>query len=132
MVDTLGLVLTVLVHPANIQDRDGAILLVEGLKCYLPRLAVVFADGGYAGQLVEWFQTAVGWTLEIVRRTAEVIGFQVLPKRWIVERTFAWLGKFRRHSKDYEELAENSEAMIYISMIRLMTKRLARRKAAKM
>jgi putative transposase len=126
MVDTLGLLLTVLVHPADIQDRDGAQLLVEQIKCVLPRLKVVFADGGYAGQLIEWLSQTVGWTLTIVKRTASA-GFQVLPKRWIVERTFAWLTHCRRHSRDYEELPETSEALIYISMIRLMTRRAARR-----
>lgn len=126
MVDTLGLVLTVFVHSAAIQDRDGARLLVEQLKCRQPRLRVVFADGGYAGQLIEWLANVTGWTLSIVRRTATE-GFQVLPKRWIVERTFAWLSHCRRHSRDYEELPESSEAMIYISMIRLMTRRAARR-----
>jgi putative transposase len=127
MVDTLGLLLTVLVHPADIQDRDGGKLLVEQIKCGLPRLKVVFADGGYAGQLIEWMSETVGWTLTIVKRTASV-GFQVLPKRWIVERTFAWLTHCRRHSRDYEELPETSEALIYISMIRLMTRRAARRR----
>jgi putative transposase len=126
MVDTLGLLLTVLVHPADIQDRDGGQLLVEQIKCVLPRLKVVFADGGYAGQLIEWFSATVGWTLSIVKRTAGV-GFEVLPKRWIVERTFAWLSQCRRHSRDYEELPETSEAMIYISLIRLMTHRAAKR-----
>lgn len=127
MVDTLGLLLTVLVHPADIQDRDGGKLLVEQIKCVLPRLQVVFADGGYAGQLIEWFSESVGWTLTIVKRTAGA-GFQILPKRWIVERTFAWLTHCRRHSRDYEELPETSEALIYISMIRLMTRRAAKRR----
>jgi len=117
----------VLVHPADIQDRDGGKLLVEQIKCVLPRLKLVFADGGYAGQLIEWFRETVGWTLTIVKRTAGV-GFQVLPKRWIVERTFAWLTHCRRHSRDYEELPETSEALIYISMIRLMTRRAAKRR----
>jgi transposase len=81
MVDTLGLVLNVLVHPAHVQDRDGAVLLTEQRKCCLPRLRTLFADGGYAGQLVEWFQETVGWTLRIVKRTANA-GFEVLPKRW--------------------------------------------------
>jgi len=127
MVDTLGLVLNVLVHPANVQDRDGAVLLTEQMKCCLPRLQTVFADGAYAGQLVEWFQETVGWTLNIVKRTATA-GFEVLPN-WIVERTFAWLSQYRRHSRDYEELPESSEAMIYISMIRLLLRRAGRRQA---
>ena len=88
---------------------------------------MVFADGAYAGQLIEWLSDAVGWTLTIVKRTATA-GFQVLPKRWIVERTFAWLTHCRRHSRDYEELPETSEALIYISMIRLMARRAAQRR----
>ena len=87
---------------------------------------MLFADGGYAGQLVDWFWESVRWTLTIVKRTADV-GFHVLPKRWIVERTFAWITQYRRHSRDYEELPASSEAMIYISMIRLMLRRAGRR-----
>lgn len=85
---------------------------------------MVWADGAYAGKLIEWLMKWCGWTLEIVRRSADQVGFSVLPKRWIVERTFAWLGRYRRLSKDYEELTENSEAMIQIAMIRLMLRRL--------
>ncbi len=91
-----------------------------------PTISLVWADGGYAGQLIEWLQAWCGWTLEIVRKLAEQVGFQVLPRRWVVERTFAWLGLARRLSKDYEELPENSEAMIQIRMIRLMLQRLCR------
>jgi putative transposase len=127
MVDTLGLLLTVLVHPADIQDRDGGQLLVEQIKCVLPRLKVVFADGGYAGQLIEWFSATVGWTLSIVKRTAGA-GFEFLPKLWIVEQPFAWLSHCRRHRRDYEELPEASESTIYVSMIRLMARRAAKRR----
>jgi len=130
IVDTMGLVLSVLVHRADIQDRDGAKLSVEQIKRHLRCLKVVFADGGYAGQLVNWFKETVGWKLEIVKRSDQASGFEVLPKRWIVERTFGWLNLYRRHSKDYEELTEHSEAMIYITMIRLMTRRLARQAAS--
>ena len=124
----MGLVLSVLVHRADIQDRDGAKLAVEQIKRHLRCLKVVFADGGYAGQLVTWFKERVGWKLEIVKRSDQAKGFTVFPKRWIVERTFGWFNLYRRHSRDYEELTENSEAMIYISMIRLMTRRLARQR----
>ena len=86
---------------------------------------MVFADGRKAGDLVSWFKETVGWTSEIVERTDQAKGFEVLPKRWIVERTFGWLNLYRRHSRDYEELTENSEAMIYITMIRIRTRRLA-------
>jgi len=124
LVDTIGLILGVVVHPANIQHRDGAKLLFEKVKGNYPRLSLVWADGGYAGQLIGWLAHFCQWTLEIVKRN-ELPGFHILPRRWVVERTFGWIGRYRRMSKDYEELEENSEAMIYISMIRLMLKRLA-------
>ncbi len=122
----MGLILSVIVHSADVQDRDGAKLLIERLKRPLNRMRIVFADGGYAGQLIDWFKEKIRWTLHIVRRSDQAKGFEVLPKRWIVERTFGWLNLYRRHSRDYEEHPENSEAMIYISMIRIMTRRLAR------
>lgn len=87
---------------------------------------VVFRDGGYAGQLVEWTKRLGQWTLQIVKRNGDVASFCVLPKRWIVERTFAWLGRYRRLSKDYEALPESSESMILIAMINLMSRRLAK------
>jgi putative transposase len=126
LVDTLGLLLTVVVHAASIQDRDGAKLVLEKTRGLFPRLKLIWADGGYAGQLVDWVQNACGWLLEIVKRNADMIGFQVLPRRWVVERTFAWLGRFRRLSKDYEELTDTSETMIQIAMIRLMLGRIQR------
>ncbi len=125
VVDTLGLVLAVAVHAASLQDRDGAKLVLAKLVDHYPRLERLWADGGYAGQLVDWVRAMLGWTLTIVKRTDDLRGFQVLPKRWIVERTFAWLGRSRRLSKDYEGLPETSEAWIRIAMIHLMLKRLA-------
>ena len=129
MVDTLGLIVAIVVHAANLQDRDGAKLVLEKLAAkndkgrrLFPRLKLIWADGGYAGQLIEWAKQLGRWTLEIVKRTEP--GFAVLPKRWIVERTFAWLGKYRRLSKDYESLTESSESMIRIAMINLMLHRL--------
>lgn len=125
MVDTLGLILVVVVHAANIQDRDGAKLVLEKLVGGFGRLKLIWADGGYAGQLLEWVKALQRrWVLEIVKRSDDVKGFKVLPKRWIVERTFGWLGRYRRHSKDYEALPASSEAMIRISMINLMLHRL--------
>ena len=121
----MGMILGAVVHPANIQDRDGAKLLFEKVKDRYPRLNLVWADGGYAGQLIAWLNGCCEWTLEIVKRNADLKGFHVLPRRWVVERTFGWIGRYRRMSKDYEELEENSEAMIYLSMTRLMLKRLA-------
>ena len=125
MVDTLGLILAVVVHAGNIQDRDGARLVLERLGQGFGRLRLIWADGAYAGQLVEWVKTVFQWTLEIVKRSDDTTGFVVLPKRWIVERTFSWLYRYRRLSKDYEQLPENSEAMILIAMINLMSRRLA-------
>ena len=125
LVDTLGLVLIVVVHVANIQDRDGARLVLSNARGFLPRLVLIWADGGYAGQLVAWVATQCHWVLEIVKRSDDMQGFKVLPKRWIVERTLAWLSHCRRLSKDYERLAETSEALIYAAMISLMAKPLA-------
>ena len=90
-----------------------------------PRLQLAWADGGYAGKLVEWVKSECGWVLEIVKRTDDVKGFKLLPRRWVVERTFAWLGRFRRMSKDYEFHQETSESMIYLAMINIMLRRLA-------
>jgi len=126
LVDTIGLVLMVVVHAASIQDRDGAQLVLDKVRTTLPRLRLIWADGGYAGQLVEWVKSVCHWVLEIVKRSDDQKGFVVLPRRWVVERTFAWLGKYRRLSKDYEGLTETSEAMIYAAMVNLMTRRLAR------
>ena len=126
----MGLLLAVVVHAANIQDRDGAKLLFEKAKTCFPRVQRVWADGGYAGQLIEWLHGFCGWVLQIVKRNADASGFQVLPQRWIVERTFGWLGRYRRLSKDYEYLLDTSETMIQIAMIQLMLRRLARTAAA--
>jgi putative transposase len=123
-VDTLGLVLTVVVHAASIQDRDGAKLVMAKIVGLFPRLKLIWADGGYAGQLIEWTRALAGWVLEIVKRSDDMSGFVVLPKRWIVERTLGWLGRYRRLSKDYEATTASSEAMVHLSMINLMVHRL--------
>jgi len=122
VVDTLGLLLCVIVHIASLQDRDGARLVLEKLKSLFPALKVVFADGGYAGKLIQWVEQLKAFVLRIVKRTDK--GFKILPKRWIVERTFGWFGKYRRLAKDYERLTENSEATIKLAMINLMLRRL--------
>jgi putative transposase len=124
VVDTLGLLLAVAVHAANAQDRDGAKLVLGKLVGRFPRLWLLWADGGYAGKLLVWALVVGGWVIEIVAKPDGAKGFAVLPKRWIVERTFAWLGRSRRLSKDYEALPETSEAWIHIAMIHLMLKRL--------
>ncbi len=121
----MGLLLAVLVHAGNIQDRDGARLVLERLSGRFDRLKLIWADGGYAGKLVAWVRERFGWTLEIVKRSDDVSRFHVLPRRWVVERTIGWIGRYRRFSKDYEYLTENSEALIYVAMINLMLHRLA-------
>jgi len=122
----MGLLLAVVVHAANIQDRDGAKLLFTKVKGWFPRLKLIWADGAYAGQLIQWVETTCQWILEIVKRCDKAVGFHVLPRRWVVERTFGRLGRYRRLSKDYEYLTDTSEAMIQISMIHLMLRRLTR------
>lgn len=125
-VDTLGLVLTVVVHGAYLQDYDGAAFVLARIHQRFKRLKVVFADSAYGRcGLPEWVNNTFGWVLQTVLRPVGVKGFVILPKRWIVERTFAWLGRYRRLSKDYERTVESSEAMVYIAMINLMTRRLA-------
>ena len=124
--DTEGLLLRVLCLPADIQDWDGAedlFLLARGVS---PRLELVWADGAYGrNELDAWTQEACGWRLQVVSKPPEQRGFVPLPRRWAVERTFAWLGRSRRLSKDYEELAETTEAWVYAAMIHLMLRRLA-------
>ena len=127
LVDTLGLILLVVVHPANVQDRDGARLLLSLLVGRVfSRLQLTWADGGYAGQLVWWVSRMFGsdLRLEIVKRNEEH-KFSVIKWRWIVERTFGWLGRYRRLSKDYEALPETSENWIRIAMMSVMLRRLA-------
>ena len=126
LVDTQGLLLMVVVHIASIQDRDGAKSVLEKVKGRFSRLQLIWADGGYAGTLIDWVKEVCGWVLQICKRSDDMKGFQVLPHRWIVERTFGWLGRYRRLSKDYEGLPETSEAMIYAAMTHLMVRRLAR------
>ncbi len=127
--DTLGLLLVVVVHCAGIQDRDGAKLVFLKMRGAFPRLRLVWADGAYAGRLIAWLAAFTGragsWVLEIVKRSDDAQGFVVLPRRWVVERTFAWLSKYRRLSKDYEETSKSSEAWIYLAMIHIMVRRLA-------
>lgn len=123
IVDTMGLLITVVVHAAVIQDRDGAKLVFMTIFGQFPRLKHIWADGGYAGKLIQWAYLFGGWTLEIVKRIGK--GFNVLPRRWVVERTFGWIGRYRRMSKDYEYRTDTSENMVRIAMIQLMLRRLA-------
>ena len=128
LVDTLGLVLLVVVTAADVQDRDGARTVLSALSTQFRRLRVIWADGAYAGSLAEWVQglrRRGRVRLEIVRKAKGQCGFAVVPWRWIVERTFAWLGRYRRLKSDYERLPATTEAIIHIAMIRLMVRRLA-------
>lgn len=125
LVDTMGLIIGLIVHTANIRDRDGAGLLFErGAGCF-PGMELIWADGGYAGKLIERVKERTGWGLEIVKRNTDLKGFHILPRRWVAERTFGWFNRYRRLSKDCERETETGECMIYIAMISLMPGRLS-------
>lgn len=124
VVDCLGFLLAVHVHPANIQDRDGAKPTLDKLKALYPLLTIILADGGYRGKLIQWVEEELGLKLEIVKRNDGNKGFEILPWRWIVERTLAWINRNRRMSKDFERLPETTESWIYLSMFSLMSARL--------
>jgi putative transposase len=126
-VDTLGMILAITITSAAVQDRDAAKHLITLMLSMYHRIQIIWADGGYLGKLVDWVKQLRPFgklKLEIVRRCDHVKGFKVLPKRWIVERTFGWLTKSRRLCRDYEVRLDHSESMIRICMIRLMLKRL--------
>jgi transposase len=125
--DTLGLLVGVLIHAANIQDRDGAPDVLNSIRTRWPWLRHVFADGGYAGDKLQAALADKGqWTLEIIRRSDKAQGFEVLPRRWVVERTFAWLGRCRRLAKDWEKSIASATAFLLVAHIRLLTRRIAR------
>ena len=135
--DTCGLVLRAHFHAASLHDRDGGHrLLTDELKEEMPRLAIVWADAAYTGWFREWVGEKRGWRVEVPQHPDRQLwrygleekprGFQVLPRRWVIERTFAWLGQARRLAKDYERLPETAVAMIYAAMSRLMLRTLAR------
>ena len=127
LTDTLGYMLFVIVHAADIQDRDGAPALLKAVRHRFPWLRHVFADGGHAGAKLRTALRGEGcWTLDIIKRSETAKGFEVLPRRWVVERTFAWLGRCHRLAKDWETTIESATAWACIASIRMITRRIAR------
>ncbi len=127
VVDTLGLILALTVSTADVQDVNGARSLLAQVKGQFPRLRTLWADGSYTGTLIAWVQAVCGWVLDIVKRRDQAPGrFEVLPHRWIVERTWGWLNHARRLSKNYERLTACSEAWVYLAMLPIMCRRLAK------
>lgn len=142
LVDTTGLVVKALVHPADVPDGAGGqrlLAAIPDLAQVLPRLHHLWVDTAYQGHFKDWVEQALGWTVTVVRKPRRWVwvppggeppelprGFQVLPRRWVVERTFGWLGRWRRTSKDYEYLPTTSECVVYAIMVRVMLRRLAR------
>jgi putative transposase len=125
--DTLGFLIFVLVHGADVQDRDAAPDLLKAIRFRFPWLRHIFADGGYAGdKLKEALRGHGTWTIQIVKRSDAAKGFVLLPRRWVVERTFAWLGRCRRLAKDWETSIESSTAFAHIASIRMLARRIAR------
>ena len=125
--DTMGLLVVAIVHAAGIQDRDGAVPLLASIRSAFPWLRHVFADGGYAGDKLKMALGNLGcWTLAIVKRAADAKGFQVLPRRWVVERTLAWLNRNRRLAKDFEASIASAESWIMMASVKLLSRRLAR------
>lgn len=127
LTDTIGLLVGAIVHPADVQDRDGAPPLLASVRNACPWLRHVFADGGYAGdKLKSALETLGKWTIEIVKRSDKAKGFVLLPRRWVVERTLAWLNRNRRLAKDFEASIESAMTWLYIASVKLMSRRLAR------
>jgi transposase len=125
-VDTLGLLLAVVVTAASVQDRDGACPLLAVLRERFSTITLVWADGGYAGRLVTWATGVLRLTVTVVKRSDDTRGFVVVPRRWVVERTFGWLMRHRRLVRDYERLPEHHEAMVLWATVMIMTRQLAR------
>ena len=141
VVDTPGLPIAVQIQAASVQERDGAPPVIAQAKAKAPRLKHIWGDSGFAGQCVEKVRVETGITLEIVKRPRQgdarswvqegtspapaQVGFKILPRRWVVERSFGWLGRYRRHSKDYEATTESSLAWIHIAFVRLLIQRMS-------
>ena len=131
LTDTLGLLVAALVHAANVQDRDGAPGVLKAARRRWPRMRHVFADGGYAGAklrgaLADTQTGKAHWSVEIIKRSDAATGFEVLPRRWVIERTFAWLGRCRRLAKDWETSIASATAFLLIVHVRMLTRRIAR------
>jgi len=127
VVDTLGNLVGLQVHAADIQDRDGAVGVFAAIRHLCPWLRHVFADGDYAGDKLRLELAQTGrWTIEIIKRSDRAQGFEVLPRRWVVERTFAWLGRCRRLAKDFEATIASAVAWVFLAHIRLLTRRIVR------
>jgi transposase len=125
--DTLGHLVGLLVHPANIQDRDGAAKVLAAIRSLYPWLRHIFGDGGYGGDKLRTELAGLGrWVIEIIKRSDTANGFEVLPRRWVIERTLAWLGRCRRLAKDFEATVSSATAWVLVAHIRLLTRRLAR------
>jgi len=120
----MGFLLCVMVHSASVQDCDGAVALISRLSHKFLLIKHIWADGGYAGELVSWVYNLLGWTLEIIKRSDTLKKFVLLPRRWVVERTFAWLSNFRINAKDYNHNTKYSEATIYATSVAIMLKRI--------
>jgi len=125
--DTTGLLVGAEIHPADVQDRDGAVLVIEAIHDLFPWLRHLFADGAYAGDKLRQAIIGLGcWTIEIVNRIAGTVGFKPLPRRWVVERTLAWLNRNRRLAKDFESSIASAKAWLYLASIQLLIRRVAR------
>jgi transposase len=125
VVDTLGLLLMMLVTATSVQDRDGGARVLDRLRFRMPSVAVIWADGGYAGRLVAYARQLLRVTVDVLRKWVGRRTFEVLPRRWVVERTLSWISRCRRLAHDYERLPEHSEAMVKWAMIGPMARRLA-------
>ena len=125
--DTTGLMVGAAVHPADVQDRDGALLVIETIHDLFPWLRHLFADSAYSGDKILKTLPKFGrWSIEIVKRMADTVGFEVLPRRWVVERTLAWLNRNRRLAKDFEASIESAKAWVYVASLQLLIRRLVR------